>query len=318
MTFFTRISLLSSLLIISLCSILFSLSKGSVNNTLLQFFSAISSQSELHDIIFNLRLPRTISAFVTGGLLALSGCLMQVLLRNPLADPYVLGVSGGAAVMMLLTSLAGLSGYWLSGSAWLGSLTAMCLTLFLTRKKFTHEHLLLTGVALASGFSALIGLILLASPARMIHSLLFWLLGDLSVTELPVLAGTILLLGIIFTLPLTSEMNLLARGDEAAKALGVNTHRLRLKLYLLSSLLTASAVAMAGCIGFVGLIVPHLLRLSGCYDQRILLPAAILLGGSLLTCADTLGRTVFSPAQIPVGIMTAVIGIPIFLVVLRK
>jgi iron complex transport system permease protein len=273
-----------------------------------------------HEILFRLRIPHALTAFVTGGLLALAGALMQVLVRNPLADPYILGISGGAGLATLLLMLLGFSGIWLTGGAWMGSLLSIVLIFLLTHKQPAGrpQQLLLTGIALASGFSACTSLILLTSPDIILRSMFFWLVGDLSETELPFFASIVLLLGLLFSLTIAKELNLLVRGEKAAEALGVNTTQLQWKLYLLSSLLTATAVTLAGCIGFIGLIVPHLFRLLFSYDHRYLLPGCVLLGGSLLTLADVLARTLFFPQTMPVGIIMVLLGIPVFLFLLQK
>ena len=273
-----------------------------------------------HDILFRLRIPHALTAFVTGGLLALAGALMQVLVRNPLADPYLLGISGGAGLATLLLMLCGFSGIWLTGGAWLGSLLTILLIFLLNRKNpFQHaQQFLLTGIALASGFSALVSLVLLTSPDPILRGMLFWLIGDLSYAHLPLLEGVILLFGLLISCLLASDLNLLVRGNKEATALGVNTTRLQWQLYLLSSLLTATAVTLAGCIGFIGLIIPHLFRLLIGYDHRYLLPGSVLIGGSLLTLADVAARTLFFPQEIPVGIVMVLLGIPVFLYLLQK
>jgi iron complex transport system permease protein len=310
------------LIFLSILSIVFSLTNGSALIGLDQLFKTIIGQSSplLHDIIFNLRLPRTFSAFVTGALLSLAGALMQVLLRNPLADPYILGISGGGAVVSLTLLLFGVSGYWVTSGSWLGSLVAVFLVLMLTKRQhaFRSERLLLTGVALASGFSAIISFILVLSPEKELHSMLFWLLGDLSFSHMPIIESIILFAALLYSISIAKELNILVRGEREAKALGINTQRLHLTLYFLSALLTASAVALAGCIGFVGLVIPHLFRQLGQFDHQLLLPGSALLGGSFLTIADTFSRIAFAPEQLPVGIMTAFIGIPIFIFLLHR
>lgn len=300
-------------LLVGITSLVVSIFSGSMSLSMLD--KALS-----HDILLNLRLPRTLSAFVTGGLLALAGAMMQVLLRNPLADPYILGVSGGAAVASLLFILCGLTGFWITGGAWIGSLLAIFLVFALTGKKssWSAQRVLLTGIAMASGFSALISFILIMSSERELHGMLFWLLGDLSFAHWPVLESIILFFGLIISVGLAKQLNLLVRGEQEARALGVNAIRLQQKLYFLSALLTAAAVSLAGCIGFVGLIVPHIFRLLCGYDHRLLLPGCVLLGGSLLTIADTLSRTIIAPQQLPVGIIMSLIGVPVFLFLLRR
>ncbi len=302
---------------LSAVSILLSLAKGSISISFQQLLFNASDQTHL--IFWQLRFPRTIAAFVCGGLLALAGSLMQLLLQNPLADPYALGISSGAALITLLLMLAGVSDMWLSGGAWLGSLLTIVLILFVTRKQQFHPHtLLLAGIALACGFSACISCILLLSPAANLHSMLFWLTGDLNAVRFPWFALIVLAGGFIICLILAPGLNLLGRDEKEAKALGLPAATYRLVLYLLTSLFTASAVTLAGCIGFVGLIVPHITRRLTGFDHRIMLPVALLLGGSLLTLADTLARSLFAPQELPVGMMMALIGVPVFIWILQK
>lgn len=271
-------------------------------------------------LIFELRLPRALAAFATGGMLALAGALMQVLLRNPLADPYVLGISGGAAVAALLSLMAGLGGLLLAGNAFLGALASMLLVFGLAhgRGAWTTTRLLLTGVVVAAGWGALVSLILAVAPERGLHGMLFWLMGDLSQPPSPGWGLLACGLGLLLCLPLARDLNILARGELAASALGVAVPRLRLLLYFIASLLTAGAVTIAGSIGFVGLIVPHLLRLTGLRDHRHLLPGCVLAGGSLLVLADTLARSLVAPQQLPVGVITALLGVPLFLYLLNR
>lgn len=291
----------------------FSLSKGSTSIPLDQLLFSNNT------IFFQIRLMRTLTAFVSGGLLALAGVLMQLLLQNPLADPYVLGVSGGAAFFTLLMMLLGVSESGLIGGAWIGSLLTILLILLLSRKHGWQTHtLLLSGIAIACGFSAAISFLLLISPDTHLHSMLFWLSGDLNDARFPWFSLSVLCLGLIATLILAPGFNILMRGENSARALGLPSKRYKFALYLLSSLFTATAITMAGCIGFIGLIVPHLTRLLIGYDHRFVLPASVLLGGSLLTIADTFARSLFAPQQIPVGIMLTMVGIPIFIWLLQK
>lgn len=310
------------LLFLSSASILTSLCKGSTSIDNYQLFNTILGHgtSNVNDIIWNVRLPRTLSAFVTGALLALSGAIMQILLRNPLADPYVLGISGGAGVMSLLFILCGFSGIMLTLGAWCGSLMAVFLVFAFIRHKnaWQSEQVLLTGIALASGFSAIMSFILVTSSDRELHSMLYWLLGDLSDTHLPIFESLILLLALGLSIFYSKELNVLMRGIREAEALGISTQKLFRQLYFLCAFLTAAAVGLAGCIGFVGLIIPHLFRKMFGTDHRFLLPGSALLGGSLLTMADTLSRTIFLPEELPVGMVMALIGIPIFIFLLQK
>jgi iron complex transport system permease protein len=271
-------------------------------------------------VVHELRLPRALAAFAVGGLLALSGALLQVLLRNPLADPYVLGVSGGAAVAALLSMLGGLGIGWVRGNAFLGALLSMLIVFGLSRlgSVWTQNRLLLTGVVIAAGWGALISLILALAPAAQIQGMLFWLIGDLSYATQPAVALAALLAGLAVSLWFARALNLLLRGENTAAALGENPARLRFAIYLVASLLTAMAVTLAGSVGFVGLVIPHILRLLGGSDHRFLLPACVLLGGGFLTVADTLARSLTAPAQLPVGVITALLGVPVFLYLLVR
>ena len=276
-------------------------------------------------VIRNLRLPRALGAFACGGLLALAGALMQVLLRNPLADPYVLGVSGGAAVAALLAMLAGLALIWVNVAAFAGAFAAMLIVFGLAHgdSSWTHARLLLTGVIVASGCGATVTLILSIAPEVQLRGMLFWLMGDAAQIVAPAPALLMLGLGLALALPFARELNVLARGEVLAQALGVPVRQVRRGVYFLAALLTATAVTTIGSVGFIGLVVPHLTRLGLMKfgwgnDQRLLLPAAALVGGSLLTLADTLARTVAAPQQLPVGVLTALIGVPAFLFLLGR
>jgi len=272
------------------------------------------------EVVRELRLPRAMAAFACGGLLALAGALMQVLLRNPLADPYVLGISGGASVGALSAMLFGLPLLLVNGGAFAGALAATLLVFGLARGdgSWTQTRLLLTGVIVAAGCGAAVALILSIAPENKLRGMLFWLMGDLSHAASPWPALAMLALGLLAALPFSRDLNLLARGDLTARALGVPVARLRGGVYVLAALATAAAVTTTGSVGFVGLIVPHLVRLSVGNDQRVLLPAAALAGGALLTLADTLARTIVAPQQLPVGVLTALIGVPVFLYLLTR
>jgi iron complex transport system permease protein len=301
-------------------SFLFAILHGSTILTWLDVWRALGDQDAgaAKAIIVELRWPRALAAFTVGGLLALAGALLQVLLRNPLADPYILGVSGGAAVATLIAMALGLGGGWLGGGAFAGAMVSMVLVFSLSRtgSTWTQSRLLLTGVVIAAGWGALISLILAATPSGPLQGMLFWLLGDLAYAQQPRLALLILVAGLGLALWLARPLNLLARGETVAAALGEQPFRLRVIVYFLASLLTATAVTLAGTVGFVGLIVPHILRLLAGADHRYLLPNAVLLGGCFLLIADTLARSLLAPTQLPVGVLTALLGVPIFLYLL--
>ena len=307
---------------IAVLAMLLALAIGSVTIAPAELWAVLQGEgSTLHrTVLVDLRLPRTLAAFATGGLLAVAGALMQVLLRNPLADPYVLGLSGGAAVGALLAMLTGMGAVVVSGSAFAGAMLAMLLVFGLAHGtgSWTASRLLLTGVVVAAGWGAVITLMLALTPAHQLPSMLYWLMGDVSYARTPWPALLVLIVAVLLVMPLARNLNVLARGPMQAAALGVAVRPLEWTLYLLASLLTATAVTTAGSIGFVGLIVPHMLRLLLGNDQRIILPASALAGGTLLVLADTLARTVIAPEQLPVGVITALLGVPTFLYLLHR
>ncbi len=272
------------------------------------------------EIVRLLRLPRALLGFACGGLLAFAGTLMQVLLRNPLADPYVLGVSGGASIGALTAILLGCSGLGIDALAFAGALATLLLVFGLAHGdgSWTQTRMLLTGVIVAAGCGAIVALLLTMAPEQQLRGMLFWLMGDLAHPGESGFTLGMLALCLIFALPFARELNLLSRGADTARALGVAVSRLHRLVYFLAAIATAVAVSQAGTIGFIGLIVPHLVRLVTGNDQRLLLPASVLAGGSLLVVADTLARSIAAPQQLPVGILTALIGVPVFLLLLGR
>ena len=319
-----------ALVLAALAAFALALASGSVHlppqDLLRSLVSPVDSVSS--EILVRLRLPRALAAFAVGGLLALAGALMQVLLRNPLADPYVLGLSGGAAVGALLAMLAGLGALAVNLGASAGALASVGLVFAFARRDFARQQkygaldasprLLLVGVILAAGWGALITLTLTLAPEARLRGMLFWLMGDLNGVELwqPALLALALALALVY--PAARELNVLLRGEMVAHALGVRVARLRRRVYLLASVATALAVTTAGAIGFVGLVVPHALRLALGNDQRMLLPASALAGGTLLLLADTAARSAFAPQQLPVGVITALLGVPAFMLLLTR
>ena len=244
---------------------------------------------------------------------------MQVLLRNPLADPYVLGLSGGAACGALAALLAGAAAL-VTPAAFAGALLSTGIVFGLARGSGTWAptRLLLTGVVVATGWGALIMLILTTAPEAQVRGMLFWLIGDLSGAARggPGLLALAAVLAV--ALFFARDATLLARGDMTAASLGVSVRGTTLALHALAASATAVAVTLAGSVGFVGLVIPHAVRLVIGNDQRWLMPAAVLAGGALLTFADTVARTLVAPAQLPVGVLTAVVGVPLFLWLLRR
>jgi iron complex transport system permease protein len=313
--------ILATLVLLALASLWAALAVGSIPLTTRDILAALLGQdSPGADIICELRLPRALAGFACGGLLALAGALMQVLLRNPLADPYILGISGGAGVGALFAILVGLPLLGVDALAFVGALGAMLLVFGLAHGdgSWTQTRLLLTGVIVAAGCGALVALMLAIAPDDRLRGMLFWLMGDLAQAGAAWPPLVALAVALALAMPFARELNLLARGLMQAQSLGVAVDRLRYAIYLLASLATAASVTTAGSIGFIGLVVPHLVRLATGNDQRLLLPASALAGGALLMLADTLARSLIAPQQLPVGVLTALIGVPVFLFLLSR
>ena len=310
------------LLLASLLSIAIALACGSdgVRPGLIANFIAGELRGQDALIVTELRLPRALSAFAVGGLLAIAGVLMQVLLRNPLADPYILGTSGGAACAALAAMLAGFAGAAIDAAAFVGAALATFIVFGIggVRSHFSPPMLLLTGVVLASGFGALVSLMLALSPDGSLRGMLFWLMGDFSLALDPLPVLVVLALAVVVSTASARHLNILAEDETQARLLGLPLVPARIAVLLVASLLTAFAVTQAGSIGFVGLVVPHLVRGFTGADHRKLVPAAMLAGGSLMIVADTLSRTLLAPRQLPVGTLTAAIGVPLFLYLLRN
>lgn len=319
------------LLVASCAALVLACIVGSVDVTLSDLFDGLleivqGEPSTIEAVLLELRLSRALAAFATGAALALAGVMMQTLLRNPLADPYVLGVSGGASVGALITMLLAGAASAIDAGAFAGAMVVALLLYLLARRDLRSSMaaegrsslLLLTGVILASGCSALVTLMLSLAPDTSLRGMVFWLVGDLSGVQTAWLPWLVLLVAAIFAWRMARAVNVLALHDEIAATLGVRVGFLRKGLFLCAALLTASAVTAAGSIGFVGLIVPHGCRFAFGSDHRILFPAATLTGGIFLLLADTVARTLLAPQQLPVGAVTALIGVPVFLFQLHR
>lgn len=309
------------LALLSAGSIFIASATGSVTLGWSEWLNALGdSASDQGELLWRLRLPRAAAAWTVGALLSLSGCLMQVLLRNPLADPYILGVSGGASFAALLGMTLGVGASLVPGLTWAGALVSILIVFSLARGEgpWSGTRLLLTGVVTASGWAALITLLLTLGSDSSLRGMLFWLIGDLSYSRIPWWALVILAGVFLACLAMARSLNVLAMGETTARLLGEPTRKLLWLVYILASVLTATAVSIAGNIGFVGLIVPHLMRLLVGSDHRVLLPAAAMFGGLFLVLSDTLARTVLSPRQLPVGVVTALLGVPLFLLLLNR
>jgi iron complex transport system permease protein len=284
---------------------------------------SITSQEEL--IIFSVRLPRIIFAGIVGASLSLGGVIFQALLRNPLADPYVLGISGGSALGAIVGIVTGVGSFYLGVPllAFLGALVTAFLVFVVaggTRGPLLDNSLLLSGVVVNAFFSAAILFFLSVVNSMELHSITFWLMGDLSRASMKeiIMAAFCLIAGFVFLYAQARKLNILVQGEETALHLGVNVERTKQWLLIVTSLITAVAVSLAGIIGFVGIMVPHLMRLVFGSDHRLLLPVSALFGACFLVVADTLARVVLAPAELPVGVITALCGAPYFIFLLKR
>jgi iron complex transport system permease protein len=280
--------------------------------------------TEYRLIIFDLRLPRILLGILVGAALSVSGACFQALLRNPLADPFVLGVSSGAALGSILALIFASQIAWLTPlGAFLGALATITAVYFLGQREgqIDSPTLLLGGIITASFLSAIIMFLMTTLAGRDLRGMVFWLMGDLS-TPLPaniswlIAVGVLAALGAIYTT--APDLNLMLTGEREAMHLGVDVTRVKLVVYVSASLLTALAVSVSGAIGYVGLLVPHLIRLMFGSDYRLLIPASAIGGAIAIVLADMLARTVLAPTELPVGAMTAMAGAPLFIYLLRR
>ncbi|MBM3346402.1 MAG: iron ABC transporter permease [Betaproteobacteria bacterium] len=316
-----RLAVVIGVIALALLSMAAALSLGSRTLSPAHLFDILASRGDAleRDVVLLLRLPRASAAFACGALLALAGTLLQVLLRNPLADPFLLGVSGGAAVGALgalLLGLAAAAPLFALGGACVASAFVLA---FAFSGGWNTYRVLLAGVAFSSGFGALVGLMLTLAPAAQVQGMLFWLLGDLSgAGSGNAAAWAVLAVTGAIALTQAGALNVLALGDDKARSLGVPVTAIQLSLFVVAAGATVAAVLIGGSIGFIGLLVPHLLRLTGVHDHRLLLPLGALLGGALLTLADTVARSAAAPVELPVGVVTALIGVPALIALLAR
>lgn len=275
--------------------------------------------------VWQFRVPRSLLAALSGAGLALAGAMMQAVVRNPLAEPYILGVSSGAsvgAVLVIISGGATFLGLSMSGAAFVGAMVACLLVAMLARIRgeLSPTRMILAGVALGALLSAVTSYLTLTTDAQNVVSVMFFLLGSVSAADMSTLLipAVALAIACIAVFGLSRSMNALLAGDESAMAVGVRTTRVRGVLLVLASLLTGAIVAVSGGIGFVGLVVPHMARLLVGSDHRRMLPITILGGALFLMVADLLARTVAMPTEIPLGILTAFVGAPFFLWLMRS
>lgn len=274
-------------------------------------------------IILHIRLPRIILAGIVGASLSVAGVVFQALFRNPLADPYILGISSGSAVGAILAILlgAGLSFLSIPAASFSGALVTIILVLSIARSRygFHPNTLLLSGVIVGAFFSAVIMFLVSITQDERVHTILFWLMGDLSLSRYSEIIVIIpfVIIGFFIIYLYAHPLNLIATGEDTALQLGVEVERVKRLLLITASLITGVVVSVSGVIGFVGLIVPHMMRMIFGSDHRILLPASGLFGLSFLVIADTIARTIIAPVELPVGVVTAIFGAPFFIYLLR-
>jgi iron complex transport system permease protein len=324
----TRLGLGIVLVVALAASVVLGVRFGSVDLTTAQVLAALSGGGPdwQRTIVVELRLPRMLLGALVGGGLALAGATFQALLRNPLAEPYILGISGGAsvgAVLVLALGLAGTASWALPMAALAGALLAIVLVFRVATasgRSLDVRVLLLAGVVIAAFFSACIAFILSISEARTVQSAVLWIMGSLAgatwrsvgITAAYTLPTAAVLLG------LARPLNLMAIGEETAHYLGADVERVKRAALMLAALLTAAGVAVAGVIGFVGLVVPHAIRLLVGSDHRALLPLSFLGGATFLVLSDVVAQLALAPTQVPVGVITAFVGVPLFLLLLRR
>jgi iron complex transport system permease protein len=316
--------LLCSLLIISA---FLGLSIGSTAQNIRQILAVLSGHADqyptLSNIVWRIRLPRVVLAALSGATLSLGGLVFQALLRNPLAEPYILGISGGSAVGAIIGILLGLSpfpGVALFGFA--GSMATLLLVLLIasTRTSMKKETLILAGVMVNAFCSSVIMFLISVTQDSRLHNILFWLMGDLSLSDahrtLMLMVALLPCFAVLFLF--ARPMNILLMGEETAANMGVDVRLVPLVLLVVTSLMVSFVVCHTGLLGFVGLVMPHLLRLLFGPDHRLLVPACILGGGAYLILCDLLARSLPSQGEMPVGVITAMIGAPLFILLLRR
>lgn len=309
-------------------AVLFSLSSGSVGIPLESVLESLTGTGDptTRAIVLDLRLPRTLLAIIAGGGLAVSGAVFQALLRNPLAEPYILGVSGGAAVgavAAVVLGVGGIASWSVPIAAFAGALLAILLVFRIALRvgrALDTRVLLLAGVVVGAFFNAVIMLLLTFAEAEAYRSAIYWMMGNLLNADwrATLLIAVYMLPAAGALIALARPLNLLAMGEETALYLGTPVERVKVAAYVIASLSVAASVALCGIIGFVGLIVPHALRMLWGSNHRLLLPGSFLAGGAFLVVADTAARTLAAPAELPVGIITALIGVPLFVMLLSR
>lgn len=306
----------------------FSLCSGSVGMSFKKIAETVlgAKGTAEYSILFDIRFPRILLGFAVGGSLSLAGVILQGIFRNPLVEPYTLGISGGAATGVCLNIVLGLGHSLgilsLPLCGFLGAIVVITVIYSLSMRKgvLKIQGLLLTGVMISFISSSLVMFIMAVSRAEDLHGIVFWIMGSLEEPNWLLIKSALLIsgLGLVSSYIFCLDLNAFSLGEEEALHLGVNVERTKRLLFIIASLLTGLSVSVAGIIGFVGLIIPHFVRMLAGSDHRILLPGSFLAGGAFLIFCDTLARTVISPLELPVGVITGILGGSIFVYVLTK
>ncbi len=323
-----RILIISCLLFLFLgISVWLGLSIGSSGQNLREVFALLtgstSSDATLANIVWRIRLPRVLMAALAGATLSLGGLVFQAVLRNPLAEPYILGISGGAAIGAIVGILLGLSRFpGVALLAFAGCMATLFLVIVIASVKLSlnQDSLILAGVMVNAFCSSVIMFLISLTQDTRLHNMLFWLMGDLSLSDPTQTFGLAVALLPCFLLLflMARPMNLLLLGEEMAASMGVNVRLVSLALVAVSSFMVSATVCQSGLLGFVGLVAPHLLRLLFGPDHRVLVPACILGGGTYLVWCDLLARFLPAQGELPVGVITAIIGAPLFIYLLQR
>ena len=325
---FKYIILLAVLLVLLFAVSVLSICVGSADISLSNIFDVLINQhnSWQYTILMKIRLPRVILGLAVGGALGLAGALLQGIFRNPLVEPYTLGISGGASlgvclvIVFQVSSVIGLIAYPLSGFA--GAMITILLVYFLGTRKggMKVNNLLLTGVMISFISSSIVMLMMSLAKTKELQGIVFWTMGSLDEanTGLILLIFVVSIVGLLVSYFFCMDLNGFAIGEEEAAHIGINTERTKKWIFVIASLLTGLSVSVAGIIGFVGLIVPHIIRMFTGPDHRILLVASFLSGAIFLILCDTFARTIISPLELPVGVITGIVGGVIFIYAINK
>jgi iron complex transport system permease protein len=323
-----RLSVISlSLVLVLLIAMLLGISMGSTSSGIKMIFQSLLKAKEsdpmLDTIIWQIRFPRVLLATLVGAALSLGGLVFQALLRNPLAEPYILGISGGSAIGAIIGILIGFSKFpGVSLTAFAGSIAILLLILIMSSGQtiLKKDALLLSGVMVNAFCAAVIMFLVSMTQDSRLHNIIFWLMGDLSMVDISHagILAVILFPCFILIFWFSNSMNLLMMGKEMAQTMGVNIKTVTVILLVTTSFMVSATVSYCGLVGFVGLVVPHLLRLVFGPDHRVLVPACVLGGGTYLVICDVLARVLPKQGEMPAGVITAMIGAPLFIFLLKK